>query len=99
MPVYTPAPRDWADDGRLNLLIIGTDAGQGRVGLRPDSMILLTVDLATGRAGMIGLPRNMENVPLPRPESSLFACHCFPGMLNALYLEAMAYPNYFPGGD
>lgn len=95
----TPAPRDWANDGRLNLLIIGTDAGQGRAGLRPDSMILLTVDLATGRAAMIGVPRNMLNVPLPEPEASLFACHCFPGMLNALYLEAMSYPKYFPGGD
>jgi LCP family protein required for cell wall assembly len=107
LPVWTPAPtatptvapRDWADDGRLNLLIIGTDAGQGRVGLRPDSMILLTVDLATGRAAMIGVPRNMLNVPLPTPEASLFACRCFPGMLNALYLEAMSYPKYFPGGD
>ncbi len=95
----SPAPRDWADDDRLNLLIIGTDAGQGRIGLRPDSMILLTVELSTGRAAMIGVPRNMLNVPLPQPEASLFACHCFPGMLNALYLEAMAYPKYFPGGD
>jgi LCP family protein required for cell wall assembly len=107
MPLWTPAPtvtpspppRDWADDDRLNLLIIGTDAGQGRIGLRPDSMILLTVELSTGRAAMIGMPRNMLNVPLPQPEASLFACHCFPGMLNELYLEAMAYPNYFPGGD
>ena len=101
VPTVTPSPppRDWADDDRLNLLIIGTDAGQGRVGLRPDSMILLTVELSTGRAAMIGVPRNTLNVPLPQPEASLFACHCFPGMLNELYLEAMAYPNYFPGGD
>ena len=107
MPLWTPAPtvtpsppsRDWAADDRLNLLIIGTDAGQGRIGLRPDSMILLTVELSTGRVAMIGVPRNIENVPLPEPEASLFACRCFPGMLNALYQEAMAYPNYFPGGD
>ena len=48
---------------------------------------------------MIGVPRNMQNVPLPEPEASLFACHCFPGMLNALYQEATVYPQYFPGGD
>jgi len=107
MPLWTPAPtvtpspppRDWANDGRLNLLIIGTDAGQGRIGLRPDSMILLTVELSTGRAAMIGIPRNLQNIPLPEPEASLFGCRCFPGMLNALYLEAMSYPAYFPGGD
>ena len=76
MPLWTPAPtvtpspppRDWANDGRLNLLIIGTDAGQGRIGLRPDSMILLTVELSTGRAAMIGIPRNLQTFHCPSPK-------------------------------
>ena len=97
-PAPTPAPA-WAEDGRLNLLIVGTDAGPDRWLLRTDSMIVLSVDVATGRAALFGIPRNMTGVPLPPESRGAFADGRFPGMLNALYVYAWGHPSQFPGGD
>jgi LCP family protein required for cell wall assembly len=62
-------------------------------------MILLSVDIATGRAAMFGIPRNMINVPLPEGPDEAFDCHCFPDLLNGLFVYAMAHPEHFPGAD
>lgn len=53
-------------DGRYNILLMGTDSGDDRFGMRPDSMTVASIDASTGRAVLIGLPRNLEDVPFPR---------------------------------
>jgi LCP family protein required for cell wall assembly len=50
-------------DGRYTILLLGGDAGADRIGLRPDSITLMSIDAATGAVTMIGLPRNMYSVP------------------------------------
>ncbi|GAA1528693.1 LCP family protein [Brevibacterium picturae] len=52
-------------DGRYNILLMGSDAGKGRTGIRPDSLSLVSIDADTGKTVIIGLPRNMQNVPFP----------------------------------
>jgi LCP family protein required for cell wall assembly len=89
----------WAEDGRLNLLLIGSDNGPGRWSLRTDTMMVLSVDVGTGRAALFGVPRNMVNVPLAPESAGAFPCRCFPNLLNGLYVYAMGHPNQFPGGD
>lgn len=99
-PTATPIPVPaWAEDGRLNLLLIGSDAGPGRWLLRTDTMIVLSVDVATHRAAMFGIPRNIVNVPLAPEDQDAFANGRFPAFLNALYVYAMGHPSEFPGGD
>ncbi len=51
---------------RLTVLLVGGDAGPGREGLRTDTMIVATFELATGRTALFGLPRNFKLVPLPK---------------------------------
>jgi LCP family protein required for cell wall assembly len=97
-PKPVSVPR-WARDGRLNVLLLGTDAGPDRWSLRTDTMILVSVDVATGRAAMFGIPRNLVNVPLPPESADAFPCRCYPRLLNSLYVYAMAHPKQFPGGD
>lgn len=97
-PTPSPAPA-WAKDGRLDVLLVGSDAGTGRWMLRMDTMVVLSVDVATGRAAMFGIPRNMVNVPLPPESAGAFPNGRFPGMLNALYVYAWGHPSAFPGGD
>lgn len=97
-PSPTPAPA-WAKDGRLNLLLIGSDSGPGRWSLRTDTMIVLSVDVEGGRAAMFGIPRNMTGVPLAPESKAAFPNGRFPGLLNALYVYAMGHPRNFPGGD
>ncbi len=53
-------------DGRYNVLLMGTDSGKGREGMRPDSLQVASIDKDTGRTVLIGLPRNLENVPFPK---------------------------------
>jgi len=99
-PTPTPEPPPvWARDGRLNLLLIGSDYAPGRWLIRTDTLILLSVDVATGRAALFGFPRNLLNVPLPPESADAFSDGRFPGYLNALYVYAWGHPRQFPGGD
>jgi anionic cell wall polymer biosynthesis LytR-Cps2A-Psr (LCP) family protein len=65
----TTSSQNWAADGQFNVLLLGVDyePGSSRTqGLRPDTMIVLHVDIASGRASMISVPRNTMCVPLPQ---------------------------------
>ena len=101
-PSPTAKPRTkpaWARNGRLDVLLIGSDAGPDRWSLRTDTMIVLSIDTSTKRAALFGIPRNMVGVPLPPESASAFKDGRFPGLLNALYVYAMGHPAKFPGGD
>jgi LCP family protein required for cell wall assembly len=52
-------------DGRYNILLLGGDAGADRDGLRPDSITVVSIEADSGRATMIGVPRDLQQVPLP----------------------------------
>src|SRR6266545_3037902 len=96
----TPAPSTASRPGRgrVTVLLLGADAGPGRSGLRTDTMVVVSVELATGRAALFGLPRNLTRVPLPDgPAAAAFPCRCFPDKLNALYRYAELHPELFPG--
>ncbi len=55
----------WADKARLNVLLLGGDAGKGRVGTRTDTVILASIDTKTGDTVLFSLPRNMARAPFP----------------------------------
>ena len=54
-----------ASDGRYNVLLLGGDSGDGREGMRPDSINVASVDAETGRTVIVSLPRNLQRVPFP----------------------------------
>jgi LCP family protein required for cell wall assembly len=96
----TAGPRKLPD--RLNILLLGGDAGADRIGVRTDSVNLASVDTKTGRTVMFSLPRNLQNVPFPE-DSALakrfpdgFDCgnEC---LLNAIYMYAVNHKDLFPG--
>jgi LCP family protein required for cell wall assembly len=55
----------WASIPQVNVLLIGSDAGRGREGTRPDTLILASIDTKTGDTVLFSLPRNLERVPFP----------------------------------
>jgi LCP family protein required for cell wall assembly len=55
----------WASKPRENLLLIGSDAGADRTGIRPDTLILASIDTKTGDTVLFSLPRNLERAPFP----------------------------------
>lgn len=97
----------WRDTPRVNVLMLGSDAGVGREGIRTDSMVVASIDTRTGRTVLISLPRNLENAPLPRhsPLRKLYPSGIFgkptclraindPAdqcMLNAIWMEVDQY--------
>jgi LCP family protein required for cell wall assembly len=94
-----------ASDGRLNILLLGADAGAGRVGVRPDSINLVSIDVRSGGSVLVSLPRNLEKARFPEGTA---AADRFPDgfagegdrgewMLNATWTYGEANPDLFPG--
>ena len=89
--------------GRYNVLLLGGDSGSGRDGLRPDSLTLASINAETGKSVLIGLPRNLQDVPFP--EGSIMAKH-FPkgftwsnGQLNEVNTWGENNKKLFPETD
>lgn len=59
------ASNPWNGADRVNVLLIGTDSADERPGARTDSMMAVSIDVEYGDTVIIGLPRNLENVPFP----------------------------------
>lgn len=111
--VATAGDDPWADTPRVNILLLGSDAGVGRDGTRTDSMIVASIDTRSGNTVLISLPRNLQNVPLA-PDSKLrdlypsgvygspvcFRAQLHPAdqcMLNAIWTEVAEYQTVHPG--
>ena len=92
----------WTSRPRVNLLLLGSDAEPDRVGVRPDSIMVASIDTATGDTVFIGLPRNLERVPFPlhNPFSQIFPEGYDCGdecLLNGVWTLAEERPDLFPG--
>lgn len=72
--LFQGAPAVEPVDGRYNILLLGTDAGSDREGLRPDSISLVSVDAETGQSMIVGLPRDLVGAPFPE-DSPMYALH------------------------
>lgn len=92
----TTQPAIWDGLDRLNIVLLGADAGVGRTGVRTDTTIVVSVDPATGYTVMLNVPRDLSNAPLP-PDMGLWGCNCFPDLITHLYDAAVRTPEAFPG--
>jgi LCP family protein required for cell wall assembly len=81
---------------RVNFLLLGSDAGVGRIGTRTDTIILLSVEPDSGDAAMFSIPRNMTELPLPEG-MGVWGCNCFPDIITHLWANGEWYPDAFPG--
>ena len=92
-----PGPAIWDGLDRLNILLIGSDVGPDRTGIRTDTMIVVSIDPQSGDTAMFSLPRNMFRVPLPDGVGPKDDCKCFPKLLNEVWYEASLHPDQYPG--
>ena len=91
----------WQGRPRVNVLLLGGDAGDDRIGLRTDTVILASINTSTGDTVLLSLPRNLMDAPFPEdnplheiyPDGFDCGNRC---ILNAVYLEAQAYADLFP---
>jgi len=89
-------PAIWNGLDRLNILLIGGDFGEGRTGIRTDTMITVSIDPVTGEAAMFSVPRNWTGAPLPEG-MGVWDCDCYPELINELWIMGERYPENFPG--
>ncbi|CAB4584995.1 unannotated protein [freshwater metagenome] len=61
--IFADAPTVEPIEGKYSFMLLGGDAGADRIGLRPDSVSLVTVDADTGQIAVVGIPRNLYNAP------------------------------------
>ncbi|MCP3975593.1 MAG: LCP family protein [bacterium] len=88
--------RLWEGTERLNVLLLGGDAGVGRTGLRTDTIILASLDPGSGDVALFSVPRNIAQVPLPET-LQIWSCDCFPSIINELWDYGERNPQHFPG--
>jgi LCP family protein required for cell wall assembly len=53
-------------DGRLTLLLMGTDYRPAHPGNRTDAMIVVSIDPTTGKSAGFSVPRDVSDFPLPK---------------------------------
>ena len=105
-------PDPFGDKERVNVLLLGGDGGEGRDGVRTDTVIVASIDTDSGETTLFSLPRNLEELPFP--EDSPLA-EVYPdgfwyeteseSLLNAVYRNGPAAnpdilgPTDDPGAD
>ena len=105
--VFVAGPTEPPVDGRYNIMLLGGDAGPDRDGLRPDSISVVSIDASSGKAEIIGLPRDLENIPFPAqsPLAAVYpegygvidGCEVDVCMLNSIYTEVeLKSPAMYP---
>ena len=108
----TAGANPFGDQQRVNVLLLGGDGGVDRDGVRTDTVIVASIDTATGDTTLFSLPRNLENLPFPAdsPLAEAYpdgfeASEESEGLLNAVYRNGPAgYPDILgptdnPGAD
>jgi polyisoprenyl-teichoic acid--peptidoglycan teichoic acid transferase len=109
--VDTPDP--FGDKERVNVLLLGGDAGRNRTGTRTDTVIVASIDTDTGDTTLISLPRNLENLPFPEDTelADVYPDGFWTGdenesLLNSVYdtvpelhPDALGKPSDNPGAD
>jgi LCP family protein required for cell wall assembly len=93
-----PDPFDGAE--RVTIALLGGDAGPHRTGIRTDTIIVVSVEVATGRTAMFSIPRNQVQWPVPEgiPAYDAWSNHRYPEITNTIYAYGLAHPDLFPGG-
>lgn len=91
-------------EGRYNILLLGGDAGPDRLGMRPDSISVVSIDAETGAAVIFGIPRNLERAtfvedsPLWGPFPTGYDCgdEC---LVSYLYTYGQEHPDLYPDAE
>lgn len=100
---FTAGKDPWANTERLNIMLLGQDAGADRTGTRPDTIMVASIDTATGQTALFSIPRNLERVRFPEGTP---AGEEFPdgfdyfgknqNLINAVWTWAEDRPDLFP---
>ncbi len=88
---------DWEEEERVNVLLLGIDKRPDEQYARTDTMILITIDPATGKGGMLSIPRDLWVTVPGYGENRINTAHYlgdrngYPGGGPALAMKTVQY--------
>ncbi len=93
----TPTMETWDGAQRLTIVLLGGDSGFDRVGVRTDTIIVLSIDVATGDAAAFNIPRNWRDLTFPdgTPAAEQWP-DGYPDIANEIYSLGERSPELFP---
>lgn len=96
----------WENEPRLNIMLLGHDSGEGRVGTRPDTIMVASIDTSSGATSLFSIPRNLQFVEFPpgSPMDRVFpngfnAYGPNQNLINAVWNWAADHPDLFPNTE
>jgi LCP family protein required for cell wall assembly len=99
-----PGKDPWAGTERVNIMLLGQDAGKDRTGTRPDTIMVASIDTKTGKTALFSIPRNLEHVRFPKGTAPAKefpnGFHYFgqgQDLINAVWTWANDRKDLFPG--
>jgi LCP family protein required for cell wall assembly len=87
----------FAGRDRVTVLLLASDAGPDRTGVRTDSIVAASIDTHTGDVVLLSLPRNLQQVPMPPGPLREQWPNGFPGLLNEVYQNVVWQPKLLEG--
>ena len=99
-PFTTAPPPTWDGADRLTVALLGSDGGFDRIGVRTDTIIVLSIDMATGDSAAFNVPRNWKHLTFPEgtPASQQWP-DGYPDIANAVYGLGLRFPEAFPDAE
>ncbi len=82
-----------SSSGRWTVALLGGDAGPRRWNLRTDTMIVVSIDRASGDLSVVSVPRNLERLPMPPGPLRTRFPSGFDDLANALYPYVDTHPE------
>ena len=96
-PTSTVVPRTWDGAERLTIALLGGDGGFDRVGVRTDTIIVVSIDVDTGAAAAFNVPRNWRHLTFPdETPAALRWPDGYPEIANEIYGLGQRFPKAFP---
>ena len=98
IPSTTLQSNTWGGADRVTIALLGNDAGFDRSGVRTDTIIVLSIEVATGDAAAFNIPRNWKYLTFPEgtPAYELWP-DGYPRIANEVYALGLKSPEAFPG--
>ena len=91
LPVATPVSTPTTAQSRINVLFLGIDSSEIRTHALTDTLLVVSIDPATGKAAMISFPRDIADFPL-------YSGGTYHAKINALMTDADRNRARFPDG-
>jgi LCP family protein required for cell wall assembly len=89
----------WNGTDRLNILLLGVDQRPHEATFNTDTMIVVSIDPASGQVAMLSLPRDSVDVPVPPGPAQQVWGQTYGGKINSWFQANRNRADLWPGNN